>query len=444
MRWTPLLAACWSVLGAGCGAPAPLALQDLDDTDRRFVQPPRADAPQAIDDLLKKDSLTLEDVLLVADLMNPTLAVERKNIDLGAAEIWEASLYPNPSLVLEVEDYATRGGSFGNSHRTAGVRLPVVISGRIGAATSLAEKKRDAAAVQYVWKRRQILTEVKRAFVSVLAARRSVELMRETRDLAKTIHDVTDERFKAQAVPEMELLKAAVQLAKAESDLKLLEKDLRVSVKVLHSLMGSVDFPKDKFTGDLHTQFTTPSFEALRGQVTTVHPLLVAAAKAKEAAEFQLSLAEAERTPDLGVAVAGGKDADGETILEGGIEIPLPFFNRNQAKIAASETLIRQAELRMQAVRNDLILQLTTLYGEFAAAQERVGVYKDEILPKSQKALDQTAEGYRLGKFKHLDVLDAQRTLAEARIAFAAALTDLNKSATDLELITGTILEPIR
>ena len=444
MKKILLVVAGLSAGWAGCGAPAPFETTVLDESDRRFVSPPRADAQQAVDDILKKESLTLGDALAVADLMNPSLAVERKNIDLGTAEIWEARLYPNPSIVLEVEDYATRGGSLGSSHRTAGVQVPVVLGGRIGAATSLAEKKREAAAVLYVWKRRQLLTEVKRAFVRVLAARQSAELMRETRDLAKSIHDVTNERFKAQAVPEMELLKAAVQLAKAESDVKLADKDFMVSVKELQALMGNVDFPGDKFTGDLHTRFTTPSLDTLRGQVTTVHPLVEAAAKSKEAAELQLSLAEAERIPDLGVSVSGGKDSNDETILEGGIEIPFPLFNRNQAKISASETLIRQAELQMQAVRNDLVLQLTAAYREFSAAQDRVGVYNDEILPKAQKALDQTNEGYKLGKFKYLDVLDAQRTLAEARIAIAAALMDLNKSATELELITGTHLEPIR
>jgi len=433
-----------STLWVGCNGPEPFSTWDLDESDRRFVSPPHAEAQGAVDAILRKEALTLEDVLAVADLMNPMLAVERKNIDLSTAEIWEAKLYPNPSILFEVQDYATKEGSLGNSTRTAGVHMPVVVGGRIGAATSLAEKKRDVAAVQYVWKRRQLLTDVKKAFVSVLAAKRSAELMSETRDLAKTLHDVTHERFKAQAIPEMELLKAAVQLATAESDLRLTEKVLAISVKSLHSLMGNVDFPKDKFAGDLRARFTTPSFEALRGLVTTLHPLLEAAAKSKEAAELQLSLAKAERIPDIGVELSGGKDSSDESILEGGIEIPFPLFNRNQAKISAAETLIRQADLQIQAVRNELILQLEAAYREFTAAQDRVVVYKDEILPKAQKALDQTNEGYKLGKFTQLEILDSQRTLAEARTAYAAALHDLNKSAVELEFITGTKLEPIR
>jgi cobalt-zinc-cadmium efflux system outer membrane protein len=441
LSWVaPLL----SAFCAGCGGPEPLGTLGLDESDRRFVSPPQVDPQPFVDTLLGKEFLTLEDVLAIADRMSPTLAVERKNIDLSTAEIWEAKLYPNPSITVEVEDYATQGGSLGHSHRTAGVRLPVVVGGRVGAATSLAEKNREVAAVQYVWKRRQLLTDVKKAFVSVLAAKRSAELMRETRDLAKTLHDVTQERFKAQAIPELDLLKAAVQLAATESNLKLTEKDLAVSVKSLHALMGNVDFPNEKFAGELHSRFTTPSLESLRGQVTAVHPLLEAAARSREAADLQLSLAKAEAIPDVGVAFSGGKGSDDESILEGGIEIPFPLFNRNQGRIHASETLIQRADLQMQAVRNDLILRLTAAYREFTAAQDRVVVYKEEILAKAQRALDQTHEGYKLGKFSQLDVLDSQRTLAEARTAYAAALHDLNKSAVELELITGTKLEPIR
>jgi cobalt-zinc-cadmium efflux system outer membrane protein len=430
--------------GAGCGtAPEPVVLADLEATDRRFAPPAPSEPRRIADDLLKKEELTLEEVLAIADLLNPELGSERKNIDLASAALWEAKLYPNPSLIFQMEDYRTKS-TFGSSKRTGGVSVPLVFSGRIGAATSRAEKERELAAVTYVWRRREILSDVKRAFLSFLASRRTTELARETRDIAKTLNDVTNERFKAQAIPEMELLKSAVNLAKSDVDLKLAEKDLAVALKTLHARMGVVDFPKDKFTGVLASRYTVPSLEALRGQVTTVHPLLEGAVKSKEAAEFQLSVARSERIPDVGLEVTAGIDSGNDTIIQAGFAIPLPIFNRNQAKIAAAEARIQQAEFKLQAVKNDLVLRLTEAYKNFTAAQDRVTVYTEEILPKAQKALDQTNEGYRQGKFGYLDVLDAQRTLAEAKIAYAAALADLNLSAAELEKLTGTRLEAVR
>lgn len=440
----PLLAAVG--LGIGCGgAPEPFPWSDLDAGDRRYQPRSSSEGVPASKALLDKEELSLQDVLALADVLNPELAAERKNIDIAQAAIWDAKLYPNPSLLAQIEDYSRKDGrSFNDSKRVVGLGIPIVVSGRIGAATSLAEKERDVAAVHYVWRRREILGSVQKAFVALLAARQSADLARETRELAKSFHAVTDERFKAQAIPEMELLKAAVNLAKSEIDLKLVQKELAVSLKALHSLMGNFDFPKEKFAGELGFRFTSPSLEALRGQVLASHPLLESASRRKEAAELELSLARSERIPDPSFEILGGKDGDDASIVEAGVSIPLPLFNRNQGRIAAAEARIRRAEFEIDAVRNDLLLGLNEAFRTFAVAQERVAVYRDDILPKAERALTQTNEGYKQGKFSFLDVLDAQRTLAEARIAYAAGLADLNLAVAELEKLTGSRLEAVR
>ncbi len=431
-------AAPLALLLAACAAPEPLPLRDVEIREERFA-PPRRDAESLVRLLREKDALTLDDVLAIADVLHPRLESERRNVDVATAVLWDAGLYPNPSLIAEMEE-ARSGEPLSASKRVIGVSVPVVVGGRIGAATSLAAKQREIAAIQYVWKRREVLADAKRSFVGLLAARRRAELARETRDIALSLHQATEERYKAQAIPEMELLKSAVNLAKAETDLTFAEKDAAVARKALLAGMGDADFPAAGFAGELTTAFVIPSADALRGQVTG-HPLLEAAAKSKEAAELERDVARAERIPDLAIeAKIGDDDGDG-TILEAGIEIPLPLFNRNQGKIAAAEVRIRQADLELMAVKSELSRRLDEAYRTLVAAQDRVAVYRDEILPKAQKALDQTREGHAKGKFGHLDVLDAQRTLAEARTSFVAALTDLNSAAVDLEILTGVKLK---
>lgn len=431
-----------AVLG-GCGLPPePILIVDLETSDRKFEAPSRPTERPPATDVLKKDSLTITDVLMVADAMNPVLAAERKNIDLANAAIWEAKLYPNPSALLAVEDYKTKEG-FGSSKRTAGLGIPVVLSGRIGSATSLAEKERELAAVNYVWRRREILTDVKRAFAGLLASRRNRDLTQETRDLAKAFNDVTSERFKAQAIPEMELLKAQVQLAKANSDLRLAEKDADVSLKALYAVMGNTDLLNANIVGTLHAKFTGPTLDELRNLALAQHPLLESARRAKEAAELNLALVKAERFSDLSFDVRGGVDGDRDGIVEAGLTVPLPLFNRNQAKITSAEIRIRQSEDRLLAIRNDLVLKLTEAHRNYSAGQDRVASYLDEILPRAQKASEQTNDGYRQGKYSYLDVLDSQRTLADAKIAYSAALADLNFAAIELEKLVGEKFVPV-
>ncbi len=101
-----------------------------------------------------------------------------------------------------------------------------------------------------------------------------------------------------------------------------------------------------------------------------------------------------------------------------------------------------QASLELAAARNALLPRVAGAYHALMAARDRVEIFRLTILPQAGKALDQTREGYRLGKFEYLDLLDAQRTLAEARIGHAAAVAELNEAATTLEELSGTRFVP--
>ncbi|MEK7841793.1 MAG: TolC family protein, partial [Deltaproteobacteria bacterium] len=57
-----------------------------------------------------------------------------------------------------------------------------------------------------------------------------------------------------------------------------------------------------------------------------------------------------------------------------------------------------------------------------------------------QSAYDATMEGYRMGKFGYLDVLDAQRTLFDVRVQYIRALTDYHLSVANVEQLIG---EPV-
>lgn len=317
----------------------------------------------------------------------------------------------------------------------------VVVSGRLGAATRVAEKEREVATLDYVWRRREILTDAKRAFVSLLGARRTLALARETRAIAADLQRVATERYNVAAIPQMEVLKTDVNLAGADTNVKVAEKNATVALKALHALLGNVDLPTEKFSGDLAANFSPPTLEALRADVANSHPLLEGVRRARESAELQLEQARAERFPDTELEVTVGRDGENDSLAQAGIAVPLPLFNRNQGKVAAAEVKIRQAELKLRATENDLVRRLGEAYRELMTAQARVSAYGAEILPKAQTTLELTTEGYRQGKFGYLDVLDAQRTLAEAKLSYATALSELNLAAAELEKLAGVRLE---
>ena len=430
-----------SLLHVGCATGEPSGLGPVEQSDWRFIAPPPPEPEDKAAELRCKGELTLDEALRLADVSNPELAAERKNIDLATAALWQAKLYPNPALVYEFEEWAFADG-LGDSKMTAGISTPLVVSDRIGAATRLAEKEREVAAIRFLGRRRSLLSDVKRAFLRVLAARSRVALAGETRDLARSLRDAAKERFLAEAVPEMEVLKASVSLARAEVDLRAAQKEMAVASEALLGLLGAPDGQDVRFVGDLRTEFPGVDLAQIRRQAEATHPLVLAAKKQKEAAERGLELEKAKRWRDWELGVRGGRSSAPAFVLEGGIRIPLPLTGKNQAAIRAAEIRVVQAGLELEAARNALLPRVAGAGHAFMAARDRVEIFRSTILPQAGKALDQTREGHRLGKFEYLDLLDAQRTLAEARIGHAAAGAELNEAAATLEELSGTRFVP--
>ena len=62
---------------------------------------------------------------------------------------------------------------------------------------------------------------------------------------------------------------------------------------------------------------------------------------------------------------------------------------------------------------------------------------REQILPGAQSAYDAATKGFELGKFNFLEVLDAQRTLFQARAQYQRALAEAYRAAAEIERVLG-------
>ena len=59
------------------------------------------------------------------------------------------------------------------------------------------------------------------------------------------------------------------------------------------------------------------------------------------------------------------------------------------------------------------------------------------VLPGAQNAYAATVTGYELGKFGLTEVLDAQRTLLQARSQYVQSVSGAHRAAAELERLLG-------
>ncbi len=419
-----------SLFVAGCASAAPPA--DVP------IGPPEARVDE-VGRLIAQETMDERTFLRLVALNHPRVRAAERDVEAAAARGRQAGLWPNPTLFASVEEAPTRKP--GDAKAVIGLTYPLSLSGRRGAAVEVAERERTWAAARVAGQQRDLVAEARLALYDYTQAREAVGLEHELRRIAASFRDAVAKRRAEKSVLEVDLLKTAVELAEQEIASDSIERDVQQAAIRLRRFTGIPDFDVDRIRCE------PPSSYALRPladgeKATETHPLVRAAAAAVDVARAERELASRQGWPDVELSAAVGRSAgadssERETILEFGVSVPLPIFDRNQGRVAETEILVRKAELELEDARLAVRARLHEAYREVERQLARVARYRDAILPPATAAVDQVTTLYREGKALVLDVLDAQRVLASSRRALLGARRDLATAIVVLESLTG-------
>jgi cobalt-zinc-cadmium efflux system outer membrane protein len=89
-------------------------------------------------------------------------------------------------------------------------------------------------------------------------------------------------------------------------------------------------------------------------------------------------------------------------------------------------------------VRQQLQRDWTNAVQRYRTAIGQASNYRERILPKANEALRLVQTGFEQGKFAFIDLIDIQRTAAEAQLAYRQKLLEMNVAQAELEaLLSG-------
>lgn len=124
-----------------------------------------------------------------------------------------------------------------------------------------------------------------------------------------------------------------------------------------------------------------------------------------------------------------------------GFQFSIPLGNRTaRANNVVAEHKRQQAILNIARSELNVAVELDTVIAQVKAARARLESTRDSVR-LSEQLLSMEQKRLGEGVSRTFDVLKAQREEADARIRQVAAQADYNKAATQLSLISGTLLE---
>ena len=375
----------------------------------------------------------------MALLHNPRLATFGWEVRAGEARTLQASLPPNPEVSLEIENFAGSGEFRGFQATEITVHLSQLIelAGKRQKRTRVAALERDLAAWEYEATRIEVLTHVTQAFVEVLSVQERLRLNAESVRLAEQVVTTVGERVKAGKVSPVEETKAQVALSTSRIALERLQRDLDAARKRLVATWGGSLPAFERIEGTLETITVPPPAEQLAGRIAQ-NPEVARWVTEIVQRQASVELARARRIPDptLGGGFRHARET-GDNALVMAFSIPLPLFDRNQGGVLEAQYRLAKAGEERRAAEAQGRTALAEAYAALSSAFiEAIGL-RNNVLPGAQQAFDAASEGYRQGKFGFLDVLDAQRTLFEARGQYIEALAAYHRGGAEVERLIG-------
>lgn len=392
--------------------------------------------------------LSLDEVLRLAVDHNPELRASQQRIEAAEGRAWQARLWPNPELELMAEEWPVNGGrGFSDAKQTIGLAQTIPypgkkkLEGRIGAAgVRLTEAEMSL-------RRLELIRDVKIAFFQVLAAERLGAVAAELLEMAESSSATAHKRVTAGAAADQEQLRAEISLEQARNELSNYRGELVAARETLAMLVGQPELKETPLDGALAE---TPNLALLeRGpeQWLARHPGLAAAQNSRDRAALELRRARLEPYPDVTVGLAGGRIGESDqSIIQLAISLPLPIVDRSKGRRQEARANAAIAEAEQDSTEQQLLRSWGISRQRFRAALEQASTCRERILPKANQALRLVQMGFEQGKFEFMDLLDVQRTAAEARLAYQKKLLELNIAQAELEALLfphEAELEPI-
>ena len=349
--------------------------------------------------------LTLDSLIRMGIRNNPDLLVSKLEGEVTASDTLAAAVFNNPTLGFEAGYNVTDP-----SKPKASVRLSKEFQPGLRANRSQVSKATLAATSQSQKSRElEIALEIRSAYFKWQILSHKKALQKEVEKRWETLSRIASAKVQEGRLSQVDEAQAQLNRAKASQKAMEFQTEMESVEKLLAYLTGmenhdsiaiySIEIPPEVLPLDSLSKWALGENADLKTLNLDI-----------ETQKRKLDLEKSLRNPPLTFSIGYDKETDGTNVVGGGLEFPVPFFNRNQVGLAKSRAEMRLAESRRAASEARLKTEIAELYARLTRLGERYQTYQKEIRALSGRQLDLSEKGFLQGK---LGIFDLSRVQEE-------------------------------
>ncbi|MCB1702137.1 MAG: TolC family protein [Pseudomonadales bacterium] len=397
----------------------------------------KADEPQST-------TMTLHSAVQLALSKNPELQVYRFRESGLQGLAKTANLRPQFDLSAEAENLGGTNDFNGvdGAEFTLALSSVIELGGKrdarvaaVNAQRQLFDGERQALALD-------LMGEVTRRYVEVVASQARLDLAVNARTLATDVVQSVERRTRAGAAPEAELLRARAQLAQAQLQVSAAQNHLHASRLSLSVLWGDVEPDFVRVDGSLINLGSIGDFEALF-QRAVQNPAITSFASEERLRQAEFQLAQTQSRIDIGWSVGVRQFQDtNDTALVAGLNIPLNASGRNTGALQSARAARDEVSIRRESALLTLRARLFEAYQQRRLGIESANALREEVIPALTRALQQTQAAYESGRYGYQEWVAARQELISAEYALIDAASASLQSGATIEQLTSEPLLP--
>jgi cobalt-zinc-cadmium efflux system outer membrane protein len=170
------------------------------------------------------------------------------------------------------------------------------------------------------------------------------------------------------------------------------------------------------------------------------HPALTVARAKTRSLEGEVDTERLARVPSFALRGFTASELD-RRAFGVGLGMDVPLWNWNSGRIAQSEAKLAVGRRQAEATSRELDAAVLDVQSACQASVKTAARFRENVVPRAEIAASTMERTYQLGEASLLEVIDARRTLLDARRLYLGAVTQSQIDCNRLGVLIGEDLK---
>jgi len=397
-------------------------------------------------DVENQNKLLLSQAIDEALKNNPEIHVLQNKVESARARGNQSTYLEDPELNLEAWGIPlNQPVKFRSANPIVlGLRQKVPFFGKRALKGEIAGSEVRMAEEDLRAKQVEVVAKVKNVYADYFLAEKSTEIAKAHLELIRQVSLTAENLYKVGKAPQQDVIKALLEQTDLLNRLNMAERELETTKARMNTLLNRHPDAQLGLPEELSLVQLRLSFNDLERLALDNNPELEGMEQNVRRSEKVIELAQRnQKYPDfmLGLEYWVAPDQKQKHMYTPMVSLTIPFspWTKGKHDYEVEEAMAERQATKSQhdAMKNAALLAVREMFSRARAAEKSVAFYQDGLLPQAQQSFEAAVAAYQTGQVNFATMLEAQRTIREARLGYYKALVEHEQSIVDIEKAVG-------